>query len=809
MEDEVTSRLAAENVPDAQAALIRAALVSDGAVARVLADGTGPAAAGTKVPDALGEKGKSTKPKRAYLGAVTVSGFRGIGPQAELPLTPGPGLTLVVGRNGSGKSSFAEGAELALTGNNRRWSGTGHSVERDGWRNLHQKEHAQIDVELAIDGGPDVTTVTRAWSADDNLNGGTSYAQAPGQPKEPVDSLLNWSAALEVYRPFLSYSELGALTSGKPSEMYDALERILGLDQLKDADERLGHARRELDAKTKQAKSLLPALRAKVDAHPDERAAAAKTELAKRTPDLGIISALASGGDAPGNDHAAALRQITMIQLPAAKDVEAAVEAVRTATARVAALDGTPVAEARRLAGLLTTALDHQRDHDGEPCPVCKGLPLDAAWAESARAEAERLTGRAAEAKQADAELGQARRTLDGLAAPMPTVLTQDLGSDADPQAVVAAWEAWAAGRSADEFVALESAVEHLRDQATSALQRRAEAWQPVAVALGEWGAAEKASREAATTLADVKKAIDWLKKTGAELRNERLKPFAEFSALVWQSLRQESNVELGPVTLAGSGKQRKVSLDVTVDGEPGAALSVMSQGELHALGLALFLPRATAKESPFGFMVIDDPVQSMDPAKVDGLARVLHLVSRDQQVVVFTHDDRLSAAIRQLQIPAVVWAVTRRERSVVRLASADDPVKRYIDDAFALAMTKRLDGGVKAVAVAGMCRFAIEAACVEKLRAWWLRDGVPHASVEALLEKAPKLAEKVSLVLFGDKDHRAYEIRDELRQRGEHRGNAFVQAFSAANDGTHGVYSGDVKQLAKDTEKLARELRQ
>ena len=56
-----------------------------------------------------------------------------------------------------------------------------------------------------------------------------------------------------------------------------------------------------------------------------------------------------------------------------------------------------------------------------------------------------------------------------------------------------------------------------------------------------------------------------------------------------------------------------------------------MSQGELHALGLALFLPRATAAESPFGFVVIDDPVQSIDPAKVDGLARVLSSVAQSR----------------------------------------------------------------------------------------------------------------------------------------------------------------------------------
>jgi wobble nucleotide-excising tRNase len=117
----------------------------------------------------------------------------------------------------------------------------------------------------------------------------------------------------------------------------------------------------------------------------------------------------------------------------------------------------------------------------------------------------------------------------------------------------------------------------------------------------------------------------------------------------VWGELRQESNVVLGPIRLEGSANQRRVALDVTVDGQDGAALGVMSQGELHALGLALFLPRATADDSPFRFVVIDDPVQSMDPAKVDGLARVLSTVAARRQVIVFTHDDRLTESLRRL----------------------------------------------------------------------------------------------------------------------------------------------------------------
>ena len=75
----------------------------------------------------------------AYITSLTVEGFRGIGSAATLELTPGPGLTLVIGRNGSGKSSFAEALEVLFTGDKQRWLGRS-VVWKEGWRNLHHAD---------------------------------------------------------------------------------------------------------------------------------------------------------------------------------------------------------------------------------------------------------------------------------------------------------------------------------------------------------------------------------------------------------------------------------------------------------------------------------------------------------------------------------------------------------------------------------------------------------------------------------------------------------------------------------------------
>ncbi|MBM0255687.1 AAA family ATPase [Micromonospora sp. 4G55] len=302
-----------------------------------------------------------------------------------------------------------------------------------------------------------------------------------------------------------------------------------------------------------------------------------------------------------------------------------------------------------------------------------------------------------------------------------------------------------------------------------------------------------------------MKAARAWLTDTGAAVRDERVAPFAAHSQGIWEQLRQESNVELGAMTLAGTNTRRRVVFPVRVDGaDNGTALGVMSQGEMQALGLATFLPRSCAPESPFRFIVVDDPVQSMDPSKVDGLARVLAELAEDRQVVVFTHDTRLPDAVRRLDLGrARIVEVQRAERSVVTVRPGSDPVTRYLDDAYALARNDELPADVRAPVVAELCRSAVEAACHQRVWRAQVTRGVPHDDIEAaIVDASRRLTTIVALAVFDDAERGG----DVLGWLGRHGGWA-VSAYRACREGVHGAYLADLPGLVADARALAKVL--
>src|SRR5882757_4285614 len=133
-----------DDLPEQAQYVVLAAFEDEAAIAEALGGQAPPAKPSAREITPVEE------PVGAFLKSISVCGFRGIGSRVELELHPTAGLTVVAGRNGSGKSSFSEALEFAITGNTYRWSGKKSlTTWTEYWRNLHNGVPCEVVVELA------------------------------------------------------------------------------------------------------------------------------------------------------------------------------------------------------------------------------------------------------------------------------------------------------------------------------------------------------------------------------------------------------------------------------------------------------------------------------------------------------------------------------------------------------------------------------------------------------------------------------------------------------------------------------------
>ena len=769
-----------------------AAVEGEAALAAALDGGTAAAAA---------EPPEVDRPAGAFLASLTVEGFRGIGPAATVTFRPGPGLVIISGRNGSGKSSLAEAFELALTGTSAR----ARMATRFGsqWRNLHHPQPTRVSVGLAQeDVGASMIDVR--WSADETaLERGRVTFQPHGQPQQEGLAALAWERALETYRPILAYDELSQVLREKDSQLHDSLDRMLGLELLADAANRLESRLAPIKRPLVQVQRERGDLRKRCLETADERAATAAGLLRTPTPDVAALQGLMVGITDVGS-LLATLRQVAEVTLPDGAAVEAVAARLADAQAGVAGVrTQSSDLEARRRT-LLTDALGYSTAAADDPaCPVCGEGVLDGGW----RARVEKVLHASdlineASRRAAD-ELRLAVRAARQLVLGAPAVTSQVLAPLAGQEAVTDAWRAWAdvpddehlTDHLLTRLAPLRTAVAAWQLAATKLEQQQEAVWQPVAVELGGWldrygrARADDAVRQ---QLEDAQARLGHAERT---LRAERLEPITTHARQIWDELKQESNVDLTDIVLAGTKTHRRVELRATVDGAEAPALAVMSQGELLALSLALFLPRAALAESPFRFIVLDDPVQAMDPAKVDGLVRVLARLAETRQVVVLTHDDRLAQAARRLPVAPRILEVVREAGSVVRVQSLLSPVERYLADARAVVKDAGLPAAARRDVLPALLRQALEAACWERVSEEQLRRGVPLADVESSWAAAHRTADRVQLALGA---------RPLAMWRGQHHRS---RALHICGSEQHQGLGGDPDEALDDVTKTVRDL--
>jgi recombinational DNA repair ATPase RecF len=756
----------------------------------------------------------STRPVRAtppgaYLKQLELAGFRGVGPKQKIEFEQGPGLTLILGRNGSGKSSFAEGLETLMTGHSRRWLRRPKDWQ-SGWRNLHCTAGTFVEATFLVEGS-DPVVLRRVWKDGAELDDSELRVRRGSERLAGLESL-GWTEPLKAFRPFLSYAELGALLE-EPSKLYDELKSILGLEEISEATSVLTEARKERDAERKGAGDELSKLKPRLQALDDPRAKKCLDALSGKVWHLDEVEAAVLGDSKADQQDAAMgrLRRLVQLEVPDLTEIGRAVSALREAIEKRADLARSSEEQSEKLAQVLRAALHYHPDPGGN-CPVCE-RELGSDWSDRARARLEEAETTAKTIRDAVAHLKRCDDALRRMIRSVPTAV-QDAALDGFSSEALTAWRVWADAPAEPKALAdhadaraidLVAAVDALRNVAQAKLGDIESAWRPVARDLAAWLATARGVEANREPLQLLIKAEKWMKEAEADLRDARFAPIASRSQSIWALLRQQSNVDLGGVRLEGGGNRRRVALDVSVDGQEGIAVGVMSQGELNALALSLFLPRMTLADSPFHFLVVDDPVQAMDPQKVDGLARVLEDVARTRQVIVLTHDTRLFEAIERLAIKATVFEVGRRAKSVVEISTALDPVERHLKDALDCERHQdKIGAGVAGRTVPGFCRLALEAACVEAVRRRRLGRGDEHADIERAISEAKGVHALAALAIDDDaaRGDRVFEYLNNKLDRGA------GDAFRAIKEGVHDGYSGSLRDLIGMTRRIASALR-
>ncbi len=842
-----------------------------------------------EVIDGDGQQGPAPRPDTpqtpagAYLRRVSVTGFRGIGPPADLEVVPGPGLTLVVGANGTGKSSFAEGLEFLLTGQNSRWQNK-TAEWRHGWRNLHAQDPPDLHAVFAVEGATEDAVVSRRWPSAD-------AEQIEAHTLEGLEDL-EWESGLETHRPFLSYDQLSDIVEKGPSARFDAMAAGLGLERLTEAREQLRTRRLDDRRAYSEARQEHDALLAELRTLDDERANTVRVALKDEPWDIDVIPRVLEGELDDGSDRPLdLLRRLAAIEFPSSEEIQSLSEAInqwlRDFQRNAEELEGGNAARAIRLADVLRAAL-RLHEHDGDqPCPVCGTGQLDDHWEVTTKQHIEVLERLAELVNGMSLDLDEVLTRARVLCAPAPDYLADAERVGIDASNVVRAWNWWSraltdepvlpslerrersegseapeartdgfnlelfglvlngalergarysgyavehdahgaylspghieftsqltargllqvAGRLTERGAEVREALVVLREQARVELDRREDLWRPLRRRLLEWLPSARRGQQAAARLPTVQAAADWLTNVEDDVRAERFQPIADRARRFWQIMGKGSSVALDDLTLAGQANRRHLEIATSVDGRETPALAVMSQGELNALSLSLFLARALLPESPFRFLVIDDPVQAMDPTKVEGLARVLEESASERQVIVFTHDERLPAAVHRLHIEHRLLAVTRRENSQVQCQPVQEPVQRHLGDARAVWLTDPLDDETRRRVIPGFCRQALEAACIEAVWRNRTAAGRDYAETEQDVNHAQTLNAKLALVLLDDANGNYQDMRKALYQRFGTRSRDVVDA---CNRGAHGHWNGGMDALINGTDWLAKRI--
>jgi recombinational DNA repair ATPase RecF len=736
-----------------------------------------------------------------YLRSIHVRGHIGVGQDpVDLPLTPVPGLTIVSARNGTGKTSIADAVRHNLSG------GTTRSYEVLA-ENVHFPER---DVVVTVSNG--VREVQILCGRDEMVR----WREPGGGLSAPPS---DWTAAFARYMPVLLYPEVSRVIQD-PGTLHtflrDALELTV-LQELQAALKPMREAGRSAqrtvalahehayDGVSRVGHQELSALLAECGPTAEDSAVdqihAIIAGLPDSAPPAPVLPDLWAVDDARRNRATAALERLAAARDSSIAGADAVRDALTTLLAQQASL------------------LADNRLHD--VCPVCRAQGRG--WQKLAADEAARLSGLTKELGEAEA---MAAKALKEVIAALPVALVDParrlLGAVGDPgvDTRIAQWDSLvgrgmrlsAATVSADALASLldeaaDLAIWYAPIRERILLQRDelVAAQATVRTHVQTWLDALAKARPALARLQVATRLNDRVDRWLRTARTDIFEPIGEQVKRLWTVLNPDADLKLTDISLRG-GTQRQMGVSlgladggvVLPSGRNSSAL--LSTGQRNALSLATYLPRATQPQSPFGFLVLDDPIHAFDTWRVRYLADYLVRLSKRFQVVVFTHDDRLWQALRALNARPTHIRMDRRadRRPQVKVSTVESPGIHLLNDLQrVLAGEGRTAIGsaeaVTSMALA-MCRQALDTELVIQIEILGRRLQIPQATVQEDLRRAKRTADQLGLL-------NSYAQRVGLPQVSV---QPYASTVEALNGGAHGSHPlGDLRQWMRDSRKL------
>ncbi|MGA9349849.1 MAG: AAA family ATPase [Anaerolineae bacterium] len=105
------------------------------------------------------------------------------------------------------------------------------------------------------------------------------------------------------------------------------------------------------------------------------------------------------------------------------------------------------------------------------------------------------------------------------------------------------------------------------------------------------------------------------------------------------------------PQTKGGTIKARQIGVEATSYGmDLPSAVSSLSESKLNALGLCMNIANNLKGGSPFSFLIIDDPIQSLDSGHAEQFICVLRKLAEDEekQIILLSHDHEWLKDVRK-----------------------------------------------------------------------------------------------------------------------------------------------------------------